>query len=65
MGYLVVVPGNGLGFDLSDLFDSVNGATTVDVQRAWDDPSWSNTHSVLADATDGRVLGWTHVKQAR
>ena len=65
VGYLVVVPGNGLGFDLSDLFDSVNGATTVDVQRAWDDPSWSNTHSVLADATDGRVLGWTHVKQAR
>ena len=65
VGYLVVVPGNGLGFDLSDLFDSVNGATTVDVQRSWEDPSWSNTHSVLADATDGRVLGWTHVKQAR
>lgn len=65
VGYLVVVPGNGLGFDLSDLFDSVNGATTVDLQRSWDDASWSNTHSVLADATDGRVLGWTHVKQAR
>ena len=65
VGYLVVVPGNGLGFDLSDLFDSVTGATTVDVQRSWDDSTWSNTFSLLADGTDGRVLGWTHTKQAR
>lgn len=65
VGYLVVVPGNGLGFDLSDLFDSVTGATTIDVQRSWDDASWSNTFSLLADGTDGRVLGWTHAKQAR
>ena len=65
VGYLVVVPGNGLGFDLSDLFDSVTGATTIDVQRSWDEPTWSHTYSLLADGTDGRVLGWTHVKQAR
>lgn len=65
VGYLVVVPGSGLGFDLSDLFDSVTGATTVDVQRSWDDSTWSNTFSLLADGTDGRVLGWTHTKQAR
>jgi len=61
IGYLVVVPGSGFGFDISDIFDSVTGATTVDMQRQWDDGDWSHTFSLLADGTDGRVIGWTHL----
>ena len=61
VGYLVVVPGSGFGFDITDIFDSVTGATTVDMQRQWDDGDWDHTFSLLADGTDGRVVGWTHL----
>ena len=61
IGYLVVVPGSGFGFDITDIFDSVTGATTIDMQRQWDDGDWSHTFSLLADGTDGRVVGWTHL----
>lgn len=62
MGYLVVVPGSGFGIDIADLFDSVTGASTVDVQRGWDSDGWNNQFSLVADASDGRVVGWTHIK---
>ncbi len=62
MGYLVVVPGSGFGIDIADLFDSVTGASTVDVQREWDSEGWNNQFSLVADASDGRVVGWTHIK---
>ena len=61
VGYLVVVPGSGFGCDITDIFDSVTGATTVDMQRQWDDGDWDHTFSLLADGTDGRVVGWTHL----
>jgi len=61
VGYLVVVPGSGFGFDITDIFDSVTGATTVDMQRQWDGGDWDHTFSLLADGTDGRVVGWTHI----
>ena len=61
IGYLVVVPGSGFGFDITDIFDSVTGATTIDMPRQWDDGDWSHTFSLLADGTDGRVVGWTHL----
>jgi hypothetical protein len=62
MGYLVVVPGSGFGIDITELFDSVSGASTVDVQRKWDSGGWTNQFSLIADASDGRVVGWTHLK---
>ena len=58
MGYLVVVPGTGFGIDFSDLLDT-SGATTVDLQRTWDDGGKDRSFSLLVDATDGRLIGWT------
>jgi hypothetical protein len=58
MGYLVVVPGTGFGIDIGDFFDT-SGATTVDVQRQWETDSITHQFSLLADATDGRLIGWT------
>ena len=58
MGYLVVVPGTGFGIDFSDLLDT-SGATTVDVQRQWQDGTKDRSFSLLADASDGRLIGWT------
>jgi hypothetical protein len=58
MGYLVVVPGTGFGIDFSDLLDT-SGATTVDVQRQWEDGNKDRSFSLLADASDGRLIGWT------
>lgn len=58
IGYLVVVPGTGFGIDLGDFFDT-SGATTVDVQRQWETDSITHQFSLLADATDGRLIGWT------
>ena len=71
IGYLVVVPGTGFGIDFSDLLDT-SGATTVDLQRAWvetvaevgDDGKeytrvFDRNFSLLADASDGRLIGWT------
>jgi hypothetical protein len=58
VGYLVVVPGTGFGIDFSDLLDT-SGATTVDLQRTWDDNGKDRSFSLLVDATDGRLIGWT------
>ena len=58
VGYLVVVPGTGFGLDFGDLLDN-SGATTLDVQRQWDDNGLNHRFSLLVDATDGRLIGWT------
>lgn len=58
MGYLVVVPGTGFGIDFGDFLDT-NGATTIDVQRSWEDGDADRSFSLLVDATDGRLIGWT------
>ena len=70
VGYLVVVPGTGFGIDFSDLLDT-SGATTVDFQRTWveneevvvGDETFNReidrSFSLLADASDGRLIGWT------
>ncbi len=58
IGYLVIVPGTGFGFNFGDLFGTT-GATTVDVQRQWEEGGLDHRFSLLVDATDGRVIGWT------
>ena len=62
IGYLVVVPGTGFGLDFSELFDSVTGATTVDMQREWTQDNWDHSFSLAGDASDGRIVGWAHVR---
>ena len=58
MGYLVVVPGSGFGIDFSDLLDT-SEATTIDVQRQWEENGNDRSFSLLVDGTDGRLIGWT------
>ena len=58
MGFLVVVPGSGFGIDFSDLLDT-SGATTIDVQRQWEENGNDRSFSLLVDGTDGRLIGWT------
>jgi len=53
------------GFDLPNSLDflPVNdaGRTTIDGIRSWDEGDWSHTFTFAADATDGQILGWSHV----
>jgi hypothetical protein len=44
-----------------DLDDGA-GAATVDFRRTWDQEQWSNTFTLAADASDGRVVGWSFVR---
>ncbi len=44
-----------------DLDDGA-GAATVDFRRAWDQEQWSNTFTLAADASDGRVVGWSFAR---
>ena len=44
-----------------DLDDGA-GAATVDFRRTWDQEQWSNTFTLAADASDGRVVGWSFAR---
>jgi hypothetical protein len=57
-GHLVAIPGSEYTDWINRLSDIENGATTVDLSRKWDSNGWSNTLTMAADATDGRVIGW-------
>lgn len=63
-GYLVVVPGGELNSILSSLVSDADGAVSVDIARSWDgNDGWSNQLNLLADANDGRLLGWSLIQQ--
>ena len=61
IGYLVVVPGSGINSILSNIGDATDGATTVDISRDWTEDGWNKQFNLVADATDGRVIGWNFV----
>ena len=61
IGYLVVVPGSGINSILSNIGDATDGATTVDISRDWIEDGWNKQFNLVADATDGRVIGWNFV----
>lgn len=63
-GYLVVVPGGELNSILSSLTSDADGAVSVDMSRSWDgSDGWSNQLNLLADANEGRLLGWSLIQQ--
>jgi len=62
MGYLVMVPDSGLNSILNNFVDSSSGVTTVDMSREWDSGQWSNHLSLVADASDGRLIGWNLIQ---
>ena len=61
-GHLVAIPGSDYTDWINRLSEIENGATTIDVSRSWDSGGWSNTLTMAADATDGRVIGWNLFK---
>ena len=64
VGYLVVVPGSGINTILSNIGDATDGACTVDMSREWTDDGWDKRFNLIADATDGRIIGWNYVMSA-
>jgi hypothetical protein len=62
VGYLVVVPGSSINSILSNIGDATDGATTVDISREWNSNEWNNRFNLIADATDGRIVGWNYVQ---
>ena len=61
-GHLVAIPGSDYTDWINRLSEIENGATTIDVSRTWESGGWSNTLTMAADATDGRVIGWNLFK---
>lgn len=62
VGYLLMVPDSGLNSIINNFVDSSSGATTVDMSRQWDSQLWANHLSLVADASDGRLIGWNLVQ---
>jgi hypothetical protein len=61
VGYLVVVPGSGINTILANIGDATDGASTVDISRDWTEDGWNKRFNLIADATDGRIIGWNYV----
>ena len=61
VGYLVVVPGSGINTILTNIGDATDGASTVDISRDWTEDGWTKRFNLIADATDGRIIGWNYV----
>ena len=61
---MVVVPGSGINTILSNIGDATDGACTVDMSREWTEDGWDKRFNLIADATDGRIIGWNYVMSA-
>lgn len=67
VGYLIAVPGNDIGSILSQIGDGGDGAVTLDLSRSWDEEVessgavYTEQHqlNLLADAAEGRLVGWS------
>lgn len=68
IGYLILLPSQALGLDLSQFSDELDGVVTVDFSKSWTEEiqgsskSWENSFNLVGDATNARVLGWTHLQ---
>jgi len=59
VGYLIAVPGNDIGSLLSQIGDGGDGAVTLDLSRTWDENGDHNQLNLIADAAEGRLIGWS------
>jgi hypothetical protein len=70
VGYLIAVPGDDIGSILSQIGDGGDGVVTFDVSRSWDEDvlneetqevMYTEHHqlNLLADAAEGRLIGWS------
>ena len=62
LGILVATTGIDLPNDLDFLPLSEAGKATVDGIRSWEDGGWSHTFTFLADTTDAKLIGWSHMR---
>lgn len=61
VGYLIAVPGNDIGSILSQIGDGGDGAVTIDISRVWDENGEHNQLNLIADAAEGRLIGWSMI----
>lgn len=61
VGYLIAVPGNDIGSILSQIGDGGDGAVTIDISRTWDENGEHNQLNLIADAAEGRLIGWSMI----
>ena len=59
VGYLIAVPGNDIGSILSQIGDGGDGAVTLDLSRTWDENGEHKQLNLIADAAEGRLIGWS------
>ncbi|MEK9730957.1 MAG: SAP domain-containing protein [Candidatus Poseidoniales archaeon] len=68
IGYLVLLPGEAIGFDLSQFSEDFDGVVTIDLSKSWSEEiqgsskTWEHRFNLVGDASNARVLGWTHVQ---
>ena len=61
VGYLIAVPGNDIGSLLSQIGDGGDGAVTLDMSKTWDEDGLTKQLNLLADAEEGRLIGWSFI----
>jgi len=59
VGYLIAVPGNDIGSLLSQIGDGGEGAVTMDLSKTWEESGKTKQLNLLADAEEGRLVGWS------
>ena len=63
-GHLIATAGTNLQQVTQWLdFEDGAGAATVDLSRSWNQGQWTNSFTLAADATDGRVVGWAFTQR--
>ncbi|MBJ23306.1 MAG: hypothetical protein CMB64_01425 [Euryarchaeota archaeon] len=62
MGYLVITPTENLN-GILDLINREEGAVSFDLHRSFEQDGWDVSVELLIDATNGRVIGWSHMSK--
>jgi len=64
LGVLVATTGIELPSSLDFLPLNDAGRVTIDGVRTWEEGDWSHTFSFVADASDGGMVGWSHIRSS-
>jgi hypothetical protein len=64
LGVLVATTGVELPSTLDFLPLNDAGRVTIDGVRTWEDGDWSHSFSFVADASDGGMVGWSHIRSS-
>jgi len=64
LGVLVATTGVELPSTLDFLPLNDAGRVTIDGVRTWEEGDWSHSFSFVADASDGGMVGWSHIRSS-